>query len=250
MKYIVAIDDTDMPGTRGTGRLLQELSEKIESGHHGTCSGISRHQLFIDEEIPYTSHNSAMCCEINLTDFNLNEFIIYCSEFLGKNSITGSDPGLCIADPDKILNPEKLIKFGQDAKTTVLQKSDAYETAGNAGLHLSEHGGTGAGIIGALAGVGLRLAGNDGRYRGWYRLGCPGEVVDAASFCEQHIAEQVVAEDGRVLGGMEKLVIGAEKIKTIRLSGRRVVMVCPYEGWSEAGDVRYRTMTREEVRKI
>ena len=33
-------------------------------------------------------------------------------------------------------------------------------------LSLSEHGGTGDGVIGALAGVGLRLSGSDGRIKG------------------------------------------------------------------------------------
>ena len=33
---------------------------------------------------------------------------------------------------------------------------------------LPGYGGTGQGVVGALAGVGLRLYGDDGRFRGWY----------------------------------------------------------------------------------
>jgi hypothetical protein len=48
----------------------------------------------------------------------------------------------------------------------VLTKQEAYDLAYYLGIHLSEHGGTGDGIIGAMAGVGLRLSGNHGEAKG------------------------------------------------------------------------------------
>jgi len=66
MNYLVCIDDTDMPGTKGTGWLVQELGELLSAKGLAICSPISRHQLFVHEDIPYTSHNSSMCFELTL----------------------------------------------------------------------------------------------------------------------------------------------------------------------------------------
>ena len=76
-----------------------------------------------------------------------------------RQSAPGSDPGLCVVATTSVSGPKALIGFGQTAKDSVLTKSDAYGLAQRLGIHLSEHGGTGQGVIGALAGAGLRLIG-------------------------------------------------------------------------------------------
>ena len=60
------------------------------------------------------------------------------------------------------------IDFGYRAKQVVLTKSNAYKLAKKLDIHLSEHGGSGQGVIGALAGVALRLTANDGRF--WRKI--------------------------------------------------------------------------------
>lgn len=66
---------------------------------------------------------------------------------------------------------EALCAFGRRAQEVVCTKDEAYELARSIPwVHLSEHGGTGQGVIGALAGVGLRLSGDDGRFRGKWNL--------------------------------------------------------------------------------
>ncbi len=248
MKYLVSIDDTDMPDTKGTGHLTQELCAKIESANWGICSPISRHQLFVHKDVPYTSHNSTMCFELLPTEFCRTTFIEFCAGFLQENAAKGSDPGLCMALFDKELDVETLITFGRKAKSQLLNKSDAYRIARKTGIHLSEHGGTGDGVIGAVAGVGLRLSGNDGRYRGWYHLGRPGDIVSVKSLCEYDFVDYVTTKEGRILNPEENLEISSEKIKTIRRSNNRVILVYPSENLVMGNSVRYRIITKKEAK--
>ncbi len=78
-----------------------------------------------------------------------------------KESLTGSDPGLCIAWGDNgALGP--LMEFGRGCTERVVSQSDALEAS--KGFHLSGHGGTNDGIIGAAAAVGLTASGWSGRF--------------------------------------------------------------------------------------
>jgi len=56
------------------------------------------------------------------------------------------------------------IDFGWRASSTVLVKGEALELAASQDLLLAELGGTGDGVIGALAAVGLTAEGNAGRF--------------------------------------------------------------------------------------
>lgn len=56
----------------------------------------------------------------------------------------------------------------------------------------TEHGGTGGGIIGALAVIGLRLHGSDGRFRGWHHLGNAGVITTPADLCSHPFVEAVL----------------------------------------------------------
>ena len=78
----------------------------------------------------------------------------YPLDILEKKSEKGSDPGLCVARLDRGLNRNRLIDFGKNAKQQVLTKNAAYTLADQAGIHLSEHGGTGQGGVCAVAGIG------------------------------------------------------------------------------------------------
>lgn len=166
MKFYLCIDDTDNLDSIGTGTIAEQILEKIISHGFGPCSLVTRHQLFIHQDIPYTSHNSSMCFYGEAPDESLPTIIDLASYHLDTVSAEGSDPGLCILKFDASTDYSDLITFGKDAKKRVLTKEDAIKCAKAHHLHLSEHGGTGQGIIGALAGVGLRLFGNDGEIKG------------------------------------------------------------------------------------
>ncbi|MBF4692373.1 hypothetical protein [Fusibacter ferrireducens] len=191
MRIYVCIDDTDNIDSIGTGTVADYIKEKIEEELELVCTPTTRHQLLIHEDIPYTSHNSSMCFvveqsrsdmvntldmldksdtqvfenEANLWTESYEQIKRIATDTILEYRAEGSDPGLCV-----VLNPDeevhsKLIQFGMEAKVSIKTKSDAYGLASALGIHLSEHGGTGGGVIGAMAGVGLRLSGNDGEVK-------------------------------------------------------------------------------------
>jgi len=167
MRLFVCIDDTDDLDSKGTGEIAEEIANLLEEKELGKSSAISRHQLYVHEDIPYTSHNSSMCFEFCLKG-ELSEVVELASSYLKIESSPLSDPGLCIYSYKE--SHDALIDFGKNAKVKVLTKEMAYDFAEEHGIYLNEFGGTGDGIIGALAGVGLRLTGNDGRFKGKHKI--------------------------------------------------------------------------------
>lgn len=243
--FLVCIDDTDMPGTKGTGWLVQALCEELGQKYSAQTSAISRHQLYVHEDIPYTSHNSSMCFELVLKESDPNPVIAFMSHYLETRCQKGSDPGLCVAAMDDSLDRSALIEFGRNAKKAVSSKKAAYDLARKAGIHLSEHGGTGQGVVGAIAGVGLWLYGNDGRYRGWFHLGEPGEVVSVAHLCQYPFIDEVVTPIGETLPDQTLMQIGADRTKTVRIHARQVVVAQPVTN----GSTTFRTITKQEAKQ-
>ncbi|HKK99634.1 MAG TPA: hypothetical protein VJ943_05250 [Desulfotignum sp.] len=251
MNYMVCIDDTDMPGTRGTGWLVEDLCKLLAAEKLAVTTAISRHQLFVHQDIPYTSHNSAMGFDMSLEQGTIDDIMALFTNFLETRTEKGSDPGLCVAPLSGPLNRQKfveLVAFGKAAKQQVLTKSDAYGLAAASGVHLSEHGGTGQGVVGALAGIGLRLSGNDGRYRGWYHLGRPGDIVSVRSLCAHPFVDQLVTVTGEVLSPDTRVMMGSEKTKTVRLDHKQVIVVAPCEADACPGIV-FRTITKKEAKQ-
>jgi len=247
VNIIIGIDDTDNQETKGTGHLVEAMCGEIEKNNWGLCAPITRHQLYVHEDIPYTCHNSAMCCEIFLANGHFDNVLDFGQHVLKTKSAQGSDPGLCVAVLDKTLNQKELEKFGRAAKHRILTKDDAYFLANHLGVHLSEHGGTGQGVIGAIAGIGLRLTGNDGRYRGWYHLGRPGKKMTAGNLCSYDFIDAVMTRNGEKIDNNDRLVLGADKIKTVLLGNERVVLVAKVN--AIAGDATWVTLTKQQVKE-
>jgi hypothetical protein len=184
MRLLIGIDDTDNLESIGTGEVLENLCAALEERRLGRGGFVTRHQLFVHEDIPYTSHNSAMVCEADV--FDLEQTIAFCRDYMDVSCAEGSDPGLCIVDPDRLTEKSGLIRFGVSAKILVLTKQDALETASRhpSVVWLSEHGGTGGGIIGALAGCGLRLTGSDGKIKGKLNPPKGRDVISVRELCD------------------------------------------------------------------
>lgn len=160
MKLLIGVDDTDNKESRGTGFRSRELGSYLEAARLGRIMGITRHQLLIDDKIPYTSKNSSACIEIETSQ--MDAVISFSRVYLLKESAVGADVGLCIIDSEKIDN--ELLEWGINAKKEVLEMSRAKKLAVKKNVFLEGLTGTGGGIIGALAAIGLRSGGNDGRF--------------------------------------------------------------------------------------
>lgn len=157
----VGFDDTDVAGAdRGTGKLARWFGEKLP---HGTkLFGTVRQQLPVLEGIPYTSQNSAACLIIdNVDPDGMEELINLAAAHIHDHFIDGSDPGLCLVSEGSEAETN-LCNFGRMASSRIVTQKEAMDAART--IHLSGHGGTNDGIIGAAAGVGLTLSGWSGRF--------------------------------------------------------------------------------------
>ena len=250
--YLISFDDTDNLETLGTGHLLARFLGTLpaEAGY------ITRHQLFVDERVPFTSHNSAMCATVD-GDIDAAELIACAGRFLEQERSEGSDPGLCVTDTQALTDAELLIEWGRRAKSEVLAKVDAYDLAQRCGVHLSEHGGDGQGVVGALAAVGLRLSGNDGRVRGKAIIGadCAGER--AAQRTGQRAAQRMTVDEllartgfDRVCGlgcgvlpGDCEIELDSNEVKAVYLDFSSTVLAKPTE------DGGYRLIGKQQLKQ-
>jgi hypothetical protein len=246
MHILIGIDDTDNLDSPGTGALASRIAAELESNGWGTSGFVTRHQLLVHTDIPYTSHNSSMCFPAEIADDCLDQVIAHAADVLVRESAAGSDAGLCVIVLDRLLESEELIRFGQAAKQSVLTKSSAYGLARRAGVHLSEHGGTGLGVIGALAATGLRLGGNDGRMRGKLAFTNPGGVVTVAELYARNDVQEVRALDGGIVSLKDVVRLG-EKVKTVLLNGNAVLFLVAVDGSAEGA--RWQTCPRQLLKK-
>ena len=88
MTTLITLDDTDHKGTPGTGHLAEALRKELESLYGATTSRITRHQLFVHADIPYTSHNSAMCFAADIDGGDQGEGFGGCVRHAGRISRT------------------------------------------------------------------------------------------------------------------------------------------------------------------
>jgi hypothetical protein len=161
MKVYLGFDDTDTHDSLyGTGKLVRWFQSDMPGGFK--CLGVVRQQLLVCDEIPYTSHNSAACLIADMPEPDLlNDAIERAANHLKHYALNGSDPGLCVvAEFDSAV--ESLIEFGHFCTRAVSSQKQALAAAKRA--HLSGHGGTNDGIIGAAAAVGLTISGWSGRF--------------------------------------------------------------------------------------
>ena len=197
MFVFICIDDTDdLTKATSTGKIAQLIEQELlRCGVVSNSEGITRHQLLLDNRIAYTSHNSSMCMKLTISQTAnktwpvlLNQLAEISRQITNAEKALDSDPGLCICSPDCTTKTNLLIQFGIDGQKKVLTKENAFTLAHETGVFLEELGGDGAGVIGALCGVGLRLSGYDGWFRGKINLddyGISSEKVSAAELAEK-----------------------------------------------------------------
>jgi len=228
MRILVSIDDTDDADSKGTGEIAEIIASALVTAGLATTGRVTRHQLLIHPDIAYTSHNSSMCFEADIAEDALDDVIALSAQTLAQESVAAADPGLAVVVPERLQDARLLTDFGLKAKEQVLTKDDAYSLAEELGVHLSEHGGTGIGVIGALAGAGLKMTGNDGRFKGKFRLNADEQrVADVAHIKHQDI-DEVRTLENEALGDEERVVVG-EHCKLILRDGMAILMVKPSE---------------------
>jgi tRNA(Ile2) C34 agmatinyltransferase TiaS len=156
----VGIDDTDTKESRGTGRLSRDIATEFQLKY--PLFGVTRHQLFVHPDIPFTSHNSCAVIHVQAPANLMDDIFSTAKKLMLADFIVGSDPGLAIAETLQVSS--SLVAFGQDAKTMIVTQQRALNVSRNCGIRVEGLGGTNGGVIGAIAGIGLASLGNDGRF--------------------------------------------------------------------------------------
>jgi len=208
-KFLLCIDDTDeLGGDISTGLLAEEIA--AFAGSFVPVSFVTRHQLLLDPRINYTSHNSCMCFEAWLTESQKQRVLDFALELLECKSALGAEPGIAAIFEKDLLSAQGLINFGKSAKEIFLKPRQAFETAREQNVFLKEIKSGARGVIGALAGIGLRLSGNDGKIRGKFEL--EKSNLSVRELLDLNFIEAVADENFKPLSPDERVnLIGALK---------------------------------------
>jgi hypothetical protein len=234
MHMLLGVDDTDVLGHKpGTGRLARDLGAHLECAGLATLLGVVRQQLLVDPRIPYTSHNSPACLILDLAHEGngaATQVFDEAARYVQSCAADGSDPGVCLARRDCI--GASIITWGWRAGSEVLNKAAAAALAKREGLRLRELGGTGDGIIGALAAVGLTAEGNAGRFLelagGLRDLG---ERLPASVLRQMGIALLSVSRNGEPVPA-DVEILTYDRVRPRLIGGRPVLLLEPTEaGW-------------------
>jgi hypothetical protein len=234
MHMLLGVDDTDILGHKpGTGRLTRELGANLEQAGLATVVGVVRQQLLVDPRIPYTSHNSPACLILNFesdADGAAARVFDAAAHYVRAHAAPGSDPGLCLARREAV--GPAVVQWGWRAGCDVLHKAEAAALARRESLRLDEIGGTGDGIIGALAAVGLTAEGNAGRFLelagGLRDLG---ERLPARALRQKGIALLSMSPNGDAVPD-DVEILTFDRVRP-RLIGGRPVLLLEHtrEGW-------------------
>jgi len=233
MKIFLGFDDTDVLGAAiGTGKLVRMYEKKLPP--EARLWGVLRHQLLLDDRIPYTSHNSPACAVVEVEDASLISTLIeLAAAHIAELASPGSDPGLCAAREDA--NLDGVIEFGLACTRSVRTQEEAKAVAAKAGIHLSGHGGTNDGIIGATAAVGLSAYGWSGRFLEFGGLRNLPDPVRAEQLLAKGILPVVLDRDATVVPP-EASIITNGWVSPRLWAGRPVLPVKYEEGrWISPG---------------
>jgi hypothetical protein len=226
---VVAIDDTDMPGTRGTGRLARQIAEEIDP--IGRSLGVTRHQLFEGPGVPKTKRNSAAA--IGLATLAAPEEILeVVAPILLRERVAGSDPGVSVLAGRPSV---EALRFARRVQTELVTQEEALRVAVEEGVPTLGLAGTRGGLIGALAAAVLRADGNDGRYVGLLGIRDLSGIVTVGEILQESgITAVVDADTGEAVPVDVRLDTG-DWIRPRLVGGRPVLMACSHEGaWSNA----------------
>ena len=243
MRVFVAIDDTDNLESKGTGFRARELAGIFQKENLGKIIGVTRHQLFVDENIPYTSHNSSACIVMNSEESKLEKIIDISAKYLIENAAEGSDAGLCVCTEKNIT--DELISYAKQAKYEVLTMDIARELAHKLNIFLEGYTGTKQGIIGSLAAVGLHADGNDGRFllakgmREIFGTHTAKEILEITG------VEKIKSTDNKILFNFEKILL-TEWWRPVLQDKSAVLYVEPVNDV----DYEYRVISKEHIKNI
>lgn len=244
MRCLIGIDDTDNLESRGTGFRARQLGARLLEAGLGRVRGITRHQLFVHPSIPYTSHNSSACLDVELAGDDFTAARQFCRDYLATESAAGSDAGLCLAWFEAVT--EEMVEFARSAKERILTRETALALAGRHGAHLEGVTGDHMGVIGALSAVGLRRGGHDGRFIWLDGVRELTGTSTAGTLLATTGIDSVETVDGNPLPADAEVVVDPWP-RPVLLNGRAVLLTEQYGGDDERNG--WRILSKEAIRR-
>ncbi len=214
---------------------MRGLAAHLEALGLGESQGVTRHQLLVHPSVPYTTHNSALCLALDVAP-DIDTIEGTCHEYLLARAVEGADPALCVAE-SRSVTPE-VSEFGRRAQVSVLAVEDASGAAVGAGVALRSIAGGPEGVIGALAAVGLRACGDDGRFVDLFGIRDIQGVVSVERLLRETAVAAVSDVEGLPLAGCEQIdsqgwirpsVMGGMPVLRVRPNPNRSERWVPYE---------------------
>ncbi|MEE9215933.1 MAG: hypothetical protein V3U32_00715 [Anaerolineales bacterium] len=162
MILLLGIDDTDDSSSRGTGYQARQLGKTLHEAGLADFRAVTRHQLLVDSRIDYTNRNSSACLVLEAAKTDITNVLDFARLGLKSDCAPDSNVGITLVERSAVNGG--IQDFGRTAKHEVLSVNPARELAERMEIHLEGINGTGAGVIGALAAIGLHASGEDGRF--------------------------------------------------------------------------------------
>lgn len=227
MKIFVAIDDSRRLDGAKAGETVSQLTEFIAAKGWGKCSLPSRHRLYPHPDTGCQKHNTARSFAADIGAQYLQDFIVYACSLIKRTGAPDSNAGLAVAVPELMEDTAELIDFAYRAKEVLVSKAEALILGRKSGIYLYALSGSGQGIIGALAGAGLRMTGNDGQFRGKLHLGTGEDyIASIKEILTGSYVEQVKNMNFENINEDEWVRMG-EKVKIVLLDNKYTLMVFP-----------------------
>ena len=198
----------------------------------------------IDPRIRYTSHNSSACLTVVAQPDRLDALVETCREYLARESAPGADAGLCIAAWPSA--GETMQRFGRQAKHEVVAMTAAISLAKNEHIVLEGVTGDHSGVIGALAAVGLRATGDDGRF-----LWLQGLRELSGTYAADQLRRATPIESIQTIAGVDvppadRIDVG-EWVRPLLKQGRPLLLVEEAPGH---GECEWRVIAKDVVKQL
>jgi hypothetical protein len=192
---------------------------------------VTRHQLYEGPGVPKTARNSAAAIEIVAVASADSVFRFACG-VIERESIPGSDPGIAML---ALQGRPSLLAYAETTQCELVTKEQAHRVADREGMMLAGLGGDNGGVIGALAAVGLRVGGCDGRYVGLRGIRAVAGLCAVGDVLSQTAIAAVVDEATGYQLPAETVVDLGDWVRP-RLIDRQPVLVATRDGerWSNA----------------
>ena len=162
MFFLIGIDDTDNITSQDTGSLAQLLGQGLDERGFGRLISVTSHQLFHHSNVHYTTQNQCACLLMDADEETRRDIELFSREFLLRESAVGANAGFALSAWNRL--PPSITAWGDRAKTELLSRQEAMALARECKISIAGFTGSGTGVIGALAALGLYYKGNDGRY--------------------------------------------------------------------------------------